>query len=104
MRRPPAGDHDTRVVVYAMQVEQPGATMPSLVRVLGVRRLDVRTEQPPFVTPGGAVIPLLAVAVVITLLASATRMEFLAVGALLAISSVLYLFRRPAREVTAAVS
>jgi basic amino acid/polyamine antiporter, APA family len=74
------------------------------IATLQLRRLDVRAEQPPFLTSGGPLVPLLAVTVVVALLTSASRSEFIAVGALLAISSVLYFFRRAPRVVPAIAS
>jgi APA family basic amino acid/polyamine antiporter len=74
------------------------------IATLQLRRLDVRTGQAPYLTPGGPLIPLLAIAVVLALLASAARFEFLAVGALLAISSVSYVVRRARRVVPAIAS
>jgi basic amino acid/polyamine antiporter, APA family len=71
------------------------------IATLQLRRLDVRAEQPPFLTSGGPLVPLLAVTIVVALLTSASRSEFVAVGALVAISSVLYLFRRAPRAVPA---
>ena len=47
---------------------------------------------------------MLAIVVVLGLLASATRYEFLAVGALLAICSLLYVVRRVTRVVPAIAS
>jgi basic amino acid/polyamine antiporter, APA family len=61
--------------------------------VLELRRRDVRAEGSPFRAPGGPIIPVLASAVVIWLLASAPITEFLAVGAVLIVSAALYLLR-----------
>jgi len=61
--------------------------------VLELRRRDVRAEGSPFRAPGGPIIPVLASAVVVWLLASAPLTEFLAVGAVLIVSAALYLLR-----------
>jgi amino acid transporter len=58
-----------------------------------LRRRDVRSDGPPFQLIGGPVIPLLAIAVVAWMLSSASRREFISVGALLVIASVLYVIR-----------
>ncbi len=71
-----------------------GTLMMYLVCCLGVLRLrarGVRGGQPPFVIPGGPAVPLLAAAVVVLLLSTLEPREFLALGALIAISSVLFL-------------
>jgi amino acid transporter len=56
-----------------------------------LRRRDVRVEgATPFKVPGGALVPALAVAVILWLLSSATTREFLLVGVLLAGAAILY--------------
>jgi amino acid transporter len=56
-----------------------------------LRRRDVRVEgATPFRLPGGAVVPVLAVAVIAWLLSSATPREFLVVGAVLVAASLVY--------------
>ncbi len=56
-----------------------------------LRRRDVRAEgATPFRVPGGALVPILAVAVIVWLLSSATGREFLVVGAVLVAASVVY--------------
>jgi basic amino acid/polyamine antiporter, APA family len=68
--------------------------------VLELRRRDVHAGGPPFRVAGGPLVPLLACVVVLWLLSSATRTEFLAVAGVLAVASLLYLLRRrrpPAR-------
>jgi len=64
--------------------------------VLELRRRDVRGDGPPFRVPGGPLVPLLACGVVVWLLASATRAEYLAVAAMIVVVSVLYVLRRSA--------
>lgn len=58
--------------------------------VLRLRSLGVQGSQPPFVVPGGPVVPLLAAGVVVLLLSTLEVREFLALGALIAIATVLY--------------
>jgi amino acid transporter len=53
-----------------------------------LRRRDVRAEGPPFRVPGGPLVPLLACSVVVWLLASATRAEYLAVAGMIAMASL----------------
>jgi basic amino acid/polyamine antiporter, APA family len=62
--------------------------------VLELRRRDVRTDGSPFQAPGGPAVPLLAICVVLWMLSSATRTEFLSAGAVIAVASMLYLLRR----------
>jgi len=54
----------------------------------------VRLDAPPFVLPGGPLIPLLACGVVIWLLANAERREWLSVGAMLGVATLLFLAAR----------
>ena len=65
-----------------------------------LRRRDVRTEGVPFRVRGGALVPTLACAVILWLLASATARELLVVGAVLTVSALVFsltsLRRRPA--------
>jgi amino acid transporter len=58
---------------------------------LELRRKNVRQEGAiPFRVPGGPVIPVLAVAVVIWLMSSSTKQEFFAVGVMFVISTLLF--------------
>jgi amino acid transporter len=60
-----------------------------------LQQLDVRTEgAEPFHVPGGALIPVIACAIVIWLMTSSTRQEFLAIGAMLGIETVLFFVMR----------
>ena len=59
--------------------------------VLELRRRVVRLDAPPFVLPGGPLIPLLVCAVVFWLLSHAERWELLSVGIMLGVASLLYL-------------
>jgi APA family basic amino acid/polyamine antiporter len=62
--------------------------------VLELRRRDVRADGVPFRIVGGPIVPLLACAVVIWLLASARAAEFLAAAGVLMIAAPLYFLRR----------
>ena len=59
-----------------------------------LRRRAVRLESPPFELPGGHVIPLLACGVVLWLLSNAERRELLAVGAMVAVATLVFLVAR----------
>jgi APA family basic amino acid/polyamine antiporter len=61
--------------------------------VLELRRRDVHAEGVPFRAPGGPIVPIVASAVVVWLLASAPVSEFLAVAAVLVVSTSLYVLR-----------
>ncbi len=61
-------------------------------------RRDVRMEgAEPLRLPGGPVLPLIATAIVVWLMTSSTRQEFIAMGAMLAIISLYYVVMRPRR-------
>jgi amino acid transporter len=55
--------------------------------VLRLRKLGVRGDDPPFVVPGGPLVPVLAVGAVAVLLGTLTRAELLATGALVVVSA-----------------
>jgi len=59
-----------------------------------LQRRDVRAGGPPFVIPGGPVIPLLAAAVIVWLLSNATQREFVVEGLVLATAALFYFIRR----------
>jgi basic amino acid/polyamine antiporter, APA family len=59
-----------------------------------LQRRDVRANGAPFVTPGGAVVPALASAVIVWLLSQATAREFALEALLVSAASVFYFFRR----------
>jgi amino acid transporter len=61
-----------------------------------LQRRDVRAGGPPFVTRGGAVVPLLAAMVIVWLLSHATAREFAVEGVVVAAASIVYVFRRRA--------
>ncbi len=63
-----------------------------------LRRLNIRTEDAlPFNVPGGPVVPILAVAIVLWLMSASTRQEFIALGAMLGILTVIYFVMRAMR-------
>jgi basic amino acid/polyamine antiporter, APA family len=57
-------------------------------------RRDVRLESPPFYFTGARIVPIISIALIVWLLAHATKREWFATAAVLAIASVLYLLRR----------
>lgn len=59
-----------------------------------LRRKNVQTGGVPFRIPGGAVVPVVAVAVIVWILSNATVKEFSVVGGVLVVASVLYLLAR----------
>ena len=64
-----------------------------------LRRLDVGGEAPdkPFVMPGGRVVPWLGAGMIVGLLATATRQEWLVTGGVMAAASIGFLTRRDPR-------
>ncbi|HEX6536789.1 MAG TPA: APC family permease [Gemmatimonadaceae bacterium] len=68
------------------------------IAVLELRRRDVRAGGTPFRVPGGAVVPVAAIAVIVWILAHATAREFAVVGAVLAVAALLYVITAPARR------
>ena len=56
-------------------------------------RLDVRDVGAPFLLPGGPVIPLISCAVVVWMLTSASRREYISVAVAIVVASVLYVIR-----------
>lgn len=76
------------------------ATVATLLVYLGtclasiqLSRRDVRSDGPPFRLRGGPTVPLVACLVVMWMLSSASRREFLSVAVTLVIASVLYVIR-----------
>jgi hypothetical protein len=59
---------------------------------------DVRSDGKPFNFPGMKIVPALAIAAIVWILAHATVREFLVTGIVLALSSVLYFARRKFRR------
>jgi amino acid transporter len=60
-----------------------------------LRRLDVRSDGEPFLMPAGAVVPWLAAALIVGLLARATQEAWLVTGAVVGAASLGFLARRP---------
>jgi amino acid transporter len=65
--------------------------LASALAVLELRRRGVRLDQPPFVLPGGPLVPLLVCGVVLWLLSHAERWELIGVAMMIAVASLLYL-------------
>ena len=64
-----------------------------------LQRLDVRADGAiPFRVPGGPLVPILAIAVVVWLMSSSTRQEFVALGIMLAVETVIYVLMLLARR------
>ena len=60
-----------------------------------LRRRDVRAHGAPFIAPGGALIPALTCLIIVgVIVATVTRLEVVAVAVVMALSVVVYLFRR----------
>lgn len=66
-------------------------------------RRDVRADGPPFRLPGGPIVPLMACVVVVWMLTSASRREYISVAVAVVVASVLYVIR-PRRAGDAAAS
>lgn len=64
---------------------------------LVLMRRDIRADGKPFSFPGAWIVPPIAIAIIVWILAHATRKEFGITGLVLAIASILFLFRRKAR-------
>jgi APA family basic amino acid/polyamine antiporter len=60
-----------------------------------LRRRDVGAAEQPFVMPGGRVVPWLGAGLIVALLATANRQDWLATGGVLALASLGFLARRP---------
>lgn len=68
-----------------------------------LQRRDVRTDGAvPFKVPGGPVIPILASAIILWLMSSSTRQEFLALAGMLAVSTVVFFVMRIQRNAATA--
>ena len=75
--------------------------LASCLAAIELKRRDVRSDGPPFRLRGGPMVPLLACLVVVWMLSSASRTEFIAVAAVLVVASLLYVIR-PRRGITSA--
>ena len=70
-----------------------------------LQRMDVRADGAiPFRVPGGPVIPVIAAIIVVWLMTSSTRQEFIAMAAMLLVETLLYLLMRSRRQTVPAVS
>ncbi|MEO9227003.1 MAG: APC family permease, partial [Gemmatimonadaceae bacterium] len=67
--------------------------LATCLSAIQLRRRDVRADGPPFSVPGGHTIPVISCIVVTWMLSSASRREFLSVGAVIMIASILYVIR-----------
>jgi amino acid transporter len=75
------------------------------VATIELQRRDVRTDgAAPFKVPGGPVIPILASAIILWLMSSSTRQEFLALAAMIAVSTVVFFVMRIQRNVATAAT
>ncbi|HMI58597.1 MAG TPA: amino acid permease, partial [Gemmatimonadaceae bacterium] len=83
-----------RVLAVLSAVGILGVDLACCLAVLELRRRDVRADGVPFRIAGGPIVPLLACAVVVWLLTSASGVEFLAAAAVLGIAALLYFLRR----------
>jgi L-asparagine transporter-like permease len=70
--------------------------------VLELRRRDVRTGGIPFRIPAGRVIPLAALAVILLMLSSVQKNEWLAALAVVVVASLVYAVTLPSRRARAA--
>ncbi|HYM24772.1 MAG TPA: APC family permease, partial [Vicinamibacterales bacterium] len=64
-----------------------------------LQRRDVRADGEPFTIPGGPAVPLLAMAVIVWLLSSATRREFAVEGLVLAVAALYYFIRKTGGQI-----
>ena len=64
----------------------------------------MRSDGEPFTFPGAWMVPPVAIVIIIWILAHATRKEFLVMGIVLAVASVLFLFRRKQSAIGVAVN
>lgn len=65
------------------------------IAVWQLRRRNVRTDQPPFLMPGGALVPILACVVIAWIVTQTiTEREFIALGGVLLLSLLMYVLRR----------
>jgi uncharacterized membrane protein len=74
------------------------------VGVLALRAKGVRGSGDPFVVPGGPVVPVLAAAVLVALLWTATKQEWEATGITLGLATILYAVSNAMRRRAAAAA
>ncbi|MGK2962061.1 MAG: APC family permease [Gemmatimonadaceae bacterium] len=69
-----------------------------------LRRMDVRTEGAlPFKVPGGPIVPILAIAIVVWLMTASTREEFVALAAMLVIETLVYFLMVGRRRIASSI-
>ncbi|MGI9045116.1 MAG: APC family permease [Gemmatimonadaceae bacterium] len=69
-----------------------------------LRRMDVRTDGAlPFKVPGGPIVPILAVAIVVWLMTASTREEFLALATMLVVQTLVYFLMVGRRRITSSI-
>jgi len=66
--------------------------------VLVLRRRGVTVGKPPFVIPGGPVVPVVAVLAILAVLSTLAWRELAAIGVMLAVSAVPFVWRLVRRE------
>ncbi len=76
--------------------------LATAIAVLVLRRRAVNVGKPPFVIPGGPVVPLIAAVAIVAVLSTLAWRELAAIGVMLAVSSVPFLWRLIKREPAAA--
>ena len=67
--------------------------LASCLALIVLRRRDVRSDGQPFLVPGGPIVPVLGCAVLLWLLAQATRDEYVIFAVVIGLASALYLAR-----------
>ncbi len=68
--------------------------LATAIAVLVLRKREVNIGKPPFIIPGGPVVPLLAAAAIVAVLSTLAWRELAAIGVMLAASSVPFVWRR----------
>jgi L-asparagine transporter-like permease len=69
-----------------------------------LRRMDVRTEGArPFKVPGGPIVPILAVTIVVWLMTASTRQEFVALAAMIVIETLVYFLMVGRRKIASSI-
>ena len=68
------------------------------IAVLVLRRRSVTVGKPPFVIPGGPVVPLIAAVAIVAVLSTLAWRELAAIGVMLAASSVLFVWKAVSGE------
>lgn len=75
------------------------------IATIRLQRMNVRADGAvPFSLPGGPIVPVLASAVVVWLMMSSTRQEFMALGAMLIVEAILFIIMRARRATVPSAS